>query len=252
MCLATPSLASKARTPAKTRFACGKVLFSNRWSAYAPPKGCLTKGGDMIRLSVTLIVAIYIILVVIPEPDHGAGTATDGPRESGGQNWLVALITDAEEAASAPRRGQPAARGVQPDPMDRLIEYGDGLALMRADGEMIEITAVIDPAALWAAAPGAQAVASVSVVEQAPGATEIGENAVAEAAPQVTQAIWRVAADSVNFRAGPSTDTAVLTALTRGEEVVVLADAADDWAHLRVVASGLEGYMAARFIEQVN
>mmetsp|Transcript_2012 Transcript_2012/g.3699 ORF Transcript_2012/g.3699 Transcript_2012/m.3699 type:complete len:91 (-) Transcript_2012:399-671(-) len=71
---------------------------------------------------------------------------------------------------------------------------------------------------------------------------------IAEEAPSE---IWRVAANAVNFREGPSTNTAVLTSLRRGAEVEFLADAPDNWAHLRIVGSGIEGYMAAEFLEPV-
>lgn len=215
----------------------------------------------MIRLTVTLIVAIYILMIVIPGPDHGPDQVTDiDDSRSTGQNWLVALITDAELNAQTPRRAAPSARAVQSDPMDRLIETAEGYVLETADGERIEITAIIDPVALLAdAQAGGDAIASVMVAEaaspeaaspEAAGGTTSSDVLLttAAAAPQR----WRVAGESVNFRAGPSTDTAVLTSLARGEEVLYLADAADDWAHLRVVSSGLEGYMAARFLEPVN
>jgi hypothetical protein len=200
----------------------------------------------MVRLTVTLIVAIYIILIVIPEPDHGENV--DVTRNAG-QNWLVALITDAETNAQTPRRTAPQARAVQGNPMDRLIETADGYVLQTADGEMLEITAVIDPVALLAEAQaGGSAIGSVTLAATAdPVAEAPGAEALAP-----TAAIWRVAGDSVNFRAGPSTDTAILTALVRGDQVEYLADAPDEWAHLRVVASGLEGYMATRFLEPVN
>ncbi len=200
----------------------------------------------MIRLTVTLIVAIYIVLIVIPGRDHGAQVDVS---RSNGQNWLVALITDAEITASTPRRSAPSARVVQGNAMAHLTQTADGYTLETADGEVLEIAAVIDPSALMAARDTDVATISVAVSANA-GTAE--EALVAEEAQSAHAPIWRVASDSVNFRAGPSTDTAVLTALSRGEEVEFLASAADDWAHLRVLSSGLEGYMAARYLEPVN
>lgn len=204
----------------------------------------------MIRLTVTLIVAIYIILIVVPGADHGENVEVS---RDGGQNWLVALVTDAETNAQTPRRTAPSARAVQGNPMDRLIETADGFVLQTADGERIAITAVIDPVDLLAAAQaGGQAIGSVTVAVPVAASALVVED-VADIAPPVgTAAVWRVAGDSVNFRAGPSTNTAVLTSLVFGDEVEYLDDAPDDWAHLRVVSSGLEGYMAARFLEPVN
>jgi hypothetical protein len=228
----------------------------------------------MIRLTVTLIVAIYILLIVIPGADH----ADDGAVESsGGTNWLVALISNAEaNAQTPPRAAVPrAGRTVRTRPEDILVDTPDGLALETADGERLLVSAVIDPVALLAEA-NAAAIASISVAEPVAAAPEAGAaetadiveaaavapevGAVAPSAPPAVALApvsgaprtWRVVGDRVNFRAGPSTDTAVLAALNYGEEVEYLADAPDDWAHLRVISSGLEGYMAARFIEPVN
>ncbi len=208
----------------------------------------------MIRLTVTLIVAIYIVLIVIPGADHGTedGRMVDVGRGSG-QNWLDAVVTDAELNAQSPRRAPPSARAVQGNPLDRLIESADGYVLETADGERLEISVVIDPVELLAQAQaGGDAIAGVTVaVDVTPDRVAMAQPVTAEASAALP-ALWRVSGDSVNFRAGPSTDTAILTSLVRGDAVVYLADAADDWAYLRVVSSGLEGYMAARFLEPVN
>lgn len=211
----------------------------------------------MIRLTVTLIVAIYIILIVIPGPDHGEGLGT---RRDGGPNWLVALITDAEASAQTPRRAAPSARAVQGNPLDGLTQTAEGYTLLTADGEVLQIAAVIDPVNLMAQAQAGAGAGDAPVAHITVAAPAGPETAAPPVAPAVTlaaavapaEARWRVAGASVNFRAGPSTETAVLTALERGEEVIYLADAAEDWAYLRVVSTGLEGYMAIRFLEPVN
>ncbi|MEX3016930.1 SH3 domain-containing protein [Gymnodinialimonas hymeniacidonis] len=197
----------------------------------------------MIRMTVTLIVAIYIVLIVVPGEDHGAQVEVT---RSEGQNWLVAIISDAQAGAQRPPRVAPpdASRTLRHELTDDLLETDDGYALERADGELLEITAVIDPVDLMPD-DGSSAVAAVSVVD--PGAVEI-----AQAQARAERVIWRVTGNNVNFRAGPSTNTAVLAGLVRGDEVEFLADAPDGWAHLRVLSSGLEGYMAARFLEPVN
>lgn len=198
----------------------------------------------MIRLTVTLIVAIYIVLIVVPDADHGENmTAT----RSEGQNWLVAMVLHAEDQAQRPPRNGLAvsAAELRSSLTDGLIETADGFALQTADGDQLTIAAVINPVDLMHEAEAAEInVASVSF------ATSAGPTA--EQQPGAAPEIWRVAASAVNFRDGPSTNTRVLTSLTWGEEVIFLASADDDWARLRVVSSGLEGYMAAQFLERVN
>ncbi|OAN69106.1 hypothetical protein A8B78_21685 [Jannaschia sp. EhC01] len=198
----------------------------------------------MIRLTVTLIVAIYIVLIVVPDADHGENVTVT---RSTGQNWLVAMISDAEGAAQRPPRDrEPSARALRSTLTDGLVETADGFALDTASGERLDIVAVINPVDLLPQGDETQTtVASVSVATSpAP---------VAEGAPTTGPAqIWRVAANAVNFREGPSTNTRVLTSLTWGEEVEFLAEAPDNWARLRVLSSGIEGYMAAQFLEPAN
>ncbi|MBL4626932.1 MAG: SH3 domain-containing protein [Roseicyclus sp.] len=205
----------------------------------------------MIRLTVTLIVAIYVVLIVVPDADHGDNATVS---RTDGQNWLLAIISDAEAGAQRPpvERAAGSARQLRSSLTDGLIETEDGFTLETAAGEQLHIAAVIDPVDLLPDAGSAgPTIASISVAE--PAAVDVAALAAAGTATTTdVRQIWRVAGNRVNFRAGPSTNTAVLTALTLGAEVEFLAEAPDNWAHLRVVGSGLEGYMAARFLEPVN
>ncbi len=198
----------------------------------------------MIRLTVTLIVAIYIVLIVVPGPDHGENTTVT---RTDGQNWLVSLITDAESnAQTPPDRPASAARSSRATIATALTETDNGLTFETADGEQLIVSAVIDPTDLPAdTGENGLAIGNITVadpVEQAPEAVQVADARI----------LWRVTGDRVNFRAGPSTNTAILGALVRGDQVEFLAEAPDDWAHLRVVNTGLEGYMAMRFLEPVN
>lgn len=219
----------------------------------------------MFRLTVTLIVAIYIVLIVVPGADHGE--TAEVSRDAGGPNWLVAIVTNAEDNAQRPRRQAPAgaARALRSELTDDLLTTETGFALETARGEVLEIAAVIDPVELLPA-DGPASVASISVLVPAPvpetaSDADTGAAAVAMAAAGGTEAgadqpdgriLWRVTGSNVNFRAGPSTGTAVLAGLTRGDEVEFLGNAPDGWARLRLPDSGLEGFMAARFLEPVN
>jgi hypothetical protein len=195
----------------------------------------------MIRLTVTLIVAIYVVLIVVPGEEHGANATV---AQSSGTNWLVEIISSAEANAQRPRAQPVYARAYRTRLSDALIQDGDGYVMETAAGETLEITAVIDPADLLSDEPSAQ-IASVSVVDR--GVVE-----VARAQARANRIVWRVTGNNVNFRAGPSTNTAVLAGLVRGDELEFIEIGPDGWAHLRALDSGLEGYMAARFLEPVN
>jgi len=212
-----------------------------------------------VQLILVLVVVIYAALIIIPGRDHEGITVTRDDGERTG-NFFTNLLSAAEEEATTPPR-DPAVIVAR---ADRLVAQGkleqrdDGTYLLQtADGEWIEIAAIIDPTDLLPnreTEPGEIASVDVTspdavapdVAEEAPG-TEVAADPVADA-----RVIWRVTGDRVNFRAGPTTDSAILAALVRGDEVEFLADAPDGWAHLRVVATNLEGYMAARFLEPVN
>lgn len=207
----------------------------------------------MIRLTVTLIVAIYIVLIVVPDADHGDHVTVT---RAEGQNWLVAMISDAEAGAQRPPSDRAAsARALRSTLTDGLVETATGFTLETADGEQLEIAAVINPVDLLPTGDDHRpTIGSVNLA--APAIPEVAgvpdaETGV-EAEPEGLGQIWRVAANAVNFRSGPSTNTNVLTSLTWGEEVEFLASAPDNWAHLRVVSTGMEGYMAAQFLEPAS
>lgn len=60
--------------------------------------------------------------------------------------------------------------------------------------------------------------------------------------------IWYVAGNSLNVRAGPSTDDEVVGKLSRGEAMLVVAREGDEWAQVRIEGDGIEGYVATRFL----
>jgi uncharacterized protein YgiM (DUF1202 family) len=126
---------------------------------------------------------------------------------------------------------------------------------------------VIEPAALTAEdaqvnLPPAEASGALEPVLteggelQPPRTAEVAE-AQPEAAPRRScpgrrGTRLRVTGDRVNFRAGPSTEDAILAALTLGTEVELIERVGDGWAHLRVPETGLSGYMSEDFLEPAN
>ncbi|MBF9044400.1 SH3 domain-containing protein [Rhodobacterales bacterium HKCCE4037] len=182
-------------------------------------------------------------MIIIPGADHGDDIEVT---RGAGQNWLVSIISGAEAEARTPPAAitDLAARSYIDELTEGLVTTDDGYALETADGELLQITAIINPVDLLPD-EGSTEIAAVSVVD--PSVVAPVEQEVADA-----RVFWRVTGSNVNFRAGPSTNTAILAGLVQGDEVEYIGDAADGWAHLRVPDSGLEGYMAARFLEPVN
>ena len=60
--------------------------------------------------------------------------------------------------------------------------------------------------------------------------------------------IWYVAGNSLNVRAGPSTDDAIVGKLSRGEAMLMVSRDGGDWAQVRIEGDGIEGYVATRFL----
>lgn len=77
------------------------------------------------------------------------------------------------------------------------------------------------------------------------------QSAVALAAPAPAEAaadIRVVSAQAVNVRGGPATSFQVVDRLTRGEEVLVVADAGNGWSLIRIEGDGIEGYISTRLL----
>ncbi len=60
--------------------------------------------------------------------------------------------------------------------------------------------------------------------------------------------IGYVDAEEVNVREGPGTDNPVLTRLSRGEAVTIVATDASGWARIRIEGDGIEGYMSMDYL----
>lgn len=74
--------------------------------------------------------------------------------------------------------------------------------------------------------------------------------AIAQSAPEQAAdgEVWYVSGNSLNVRAGPSTDDAVVGKLARGEAMLLMTREGDDWARIKIEGDGIEGYVATRFL----
>ena len=76
--------------------------------------------------------------------------------------------------------------------------------------------------------------------------------AISADAPMNAGRILQVGARSANVRSGPGTDFDVVSRLTRGESVLVVAegDGPDGWSLIRIEGDGVEGYIATRLLSE--
>lgn len=156
----------------------------------------------------------------------------------------VAQVT--EEPAPAEPEAQPAP---QPDAQSPSSSTSGGLRLARASSAPIRMNAAPSSVAPIELNPAQDAAAPIEL-NPAPDATTPTElNPLPDASSSGD--IRVVEATRVNMRSGPSTDYRVLDTLTQGTRIELLD--IDDlgpepWANLRVIDTGLEGWMALRFL----
>jgi hypothetical protein len=195
---------------------CGNPESANRALAGYNPMVWGAFRSFMLRLTLMLSAAIYAVLVIYSEraPQPGTDAGTQVTR---------GMMIDAT-VPGAPARGATSGQ------------------LTTADGRILAIAAVIDPVALDDARTAVHLVS-----------TRGAETVVASAsAGQPELPLVEVTGASVNLRAGPSTGERVLDALGRGEQVELIASLGNGWAQIRTVETGVEGYMADRFLAPLN
>ena len=74
----------------------------------------------------------------------------------------------------------------------------------------------------------------------------------AAAQAELPEDLRKVRGSRVNMRGGPGTSYAVLTTLSRGDEVKVLRESDNGWVKLKVVESGRIGWMSAKLLTKVE
>lgn len=183
---------------------------------------------DMLKMTITLAIALYAAFVVWGEPTSDPLTADRSTRETvlagASPDYAKPVILSADPSTGAtvtraavtevvvPDAAVIAASAPAPDaPTPRLI------------GEPVVVNLVV---------PSAQA------TEQAAGPANDG-----------AEDLYRVSGSRVNMRAGPSTSNPVLDSLPGGTLAEVIGGDLDGWVRIRDIASGQTGYMAARFLE---
>lgn len=95
-------------------------------------------------------------------------------------------------------------------------------------------------------------VAEAPVTETLVASEAVVDAVVEQVAAAGTIDLRQVTAERVNVREGPGTDYAVMDKLVQGTETEVLEIDSDGWAHVRVIDSGLLGWVSAEYLAAEN
>lgn len=166
----------------------------------------------MLRLTVVMCAAIYAVLVIYS--DRAPARAP-------------ALVAESQRLGPASLSNQ----------MQHLAT---------TDGRRLTVAAVIDPGRVFDRS------GQVPLIQTPHAGAVAATSRPADPAAPLHHLVGEVTGAAVNLRAGPSTQEAVVTSLLRGDRVEVLGATGTGWAQIRTVPSGLEGFMAARFLTPVN
>ena len=127
-------------------------------------------------------------------------------------------------------------------------------AVTRADTAELASLTVVQEAATTEVLPELLPVPLIAATEPPAQDDAVVDAIVAEVAqaPAAVQDLRQVIAERVNMREGPGTDFAVMDRLVQGTEAEVLETDAAGWARVRVLESGLSGWVSAEFLGTIN
>ena len=144
---------------------------------------------------------------------------------------------------SAPERDAASAPAAQDVANASESSAPQQVTLVTYDGRSLPVAAVIAPGRILDGSGEVKLVSTPRMAETV---------SISASQGQPERPVAEVTGNSVNLRAGPSTRDRVLTALVRGEQVELLGATGDGWAQIRSVSTGVEGFMAVRFLSPLN
>lgn len=131
----------------------------------------------------------------------------------------------------------------------------DKLAAVAVPEPVKQVT-LAEPEKLAATPVAAQGGATVIPVRLAPmpgpSLKPSPEHAPLPVAAPGQGALFSVTATSANVREGPSTAQGVVGRVTRGEEVLVLADPGTGWVKIAIEGDGLSGWISKKLLAPVR
>lgn len=178
----------------------------------------------MIRMTLALSLAIYTGLVVWGGP-AATEAASAGTSPDTGATIAASTGPGHDRPVILPEQAAPAPQVTRAAPSPVVAPTIAAAAKPRAIGEpqLISLIAADDPV------------------------RSTGTDATP--APLATGPLLRVSGDRVNMRSGPSTAYGVVNSLPSGTLAEPMGEPSGGWIEVRVVETGVTGFMAARFLD---
>lgn len=186
----------------------------------------------MFKLTAVLCAAMFGVLLIAGEDRGqlrpGLANAPVAVAEPVGIEQMAAVVVASADAAPADIASVSTPVTVTqvttPETEAAIAETVFSLANFGDDAQVAETAAV-----------GAQTTSPQTTGSQTPGSQPAG-------------ALAYVDAEQVNVREGPGTANAVLTRLSRGEAVTIVATDATGWARIRIEGDGIEGFISMDYL----
>jgi hypothetical protein len=188
----------------------------------------------MFRLSVLLCATIFVTLLVAGR-DNGQMRPGLAAAIAAGEEIVVIERHEAEVTTVAP-----ASEPVQ------IVAAAVGPVAAPEAAPVVQASYTPEAPAVQEDAPAPVFTLSAlptTVMEPAAAEPETARDAV-----PADGSVWYVTSSRVNVRQEPTTESAVVDRLTRGEAVTVNFTEGSEWAQVRIEGDGLEGYVALRLL----
>jgi uncharacterized protein YgiM (DUF1202 family) len=176
---------------------------------------------------------------------------------------LAALMIAGEDRGQLrPGLADAAARAALPAPV-AVAEPPQAEALTVVSADPLAAAPLTQPAAVASAEPETakpepyvepEREVVIQLEEPVFSLASVGTEAVPTQDPEPETAdgglgtIWYVVANTVNVRAGPSTEAEIVGKLASGEATLMVQSVDEDWARIVIQGDGVEGFVAKRYL----
>ena len=215
----------------------------------------------MLRLTLLLLAGLGVALIVGGRDLSGTEQASLARPVARAHDAMPAAVPAA--AAPAPARVQPAVQIVDPAAAARVPQQAvdRAVALAIAGNPPQDPVTPTDRGVIATRPQGPGAATDRGVIPMGTAVVASSDNVGTAPAPSVADEVaaaltdsqvWYVTGNVVNVREGPSTDYPVVGKVSYGEAAQILTDPADPWVRIRIEGDGVEGYIATRFLTDIE
>jgi len=184
---------------------------------------------------------IRLLLLLI----SGIGFAMYFADEIGGRNASAAPTESArkiEQQTTTASKEVVTLASLNAEPSKRVVHQARKMQPQRVPSNAANIVSFMNPVVVETDRSVMPEITEVAVAEPA--------KVAALTKPQIP--VLYVTASRVNVRGGPSTANPVIGSVEFADSVQILSDPEQDWVMIRVEGDGVEGYVASKFLTDVN